>query len=152
MSFFSFARSSRSGLARSSAAVLVLASSLPGLAACNSGKVAEPAPSPKPAATSATAAAGGSSGAVDKAAADTAAAAKAAAEKAAAAPRREPVFRKVQAKPVAEVKPTPGDPTQGKFTLDDALKGLPGKGTSLIADVTTSAGKLECQLYSDKAP
>jgi peptidyl-prolyl cis-trans isomerase A (cyclophilin A) len=146
------ARRVRSGVLRSSAAALALASTLPMLAACNSGKVPEPAPSAKPAAASSTSTAGGSAGAVNKAAVDPAAAAKAAAEKAAAAPRREPVFPKVQAKPVAEVKPTPGDPVQGKFTLDDALKGLPGKGTTLIADVTTSSGKLECQLYADKAP
>ena len=133
------------------ASAFVLASLLPALGACNSGKVPEPAPSPKPAAEPATTAAGGSGGTVDKAAADRAAAQKAAAEKA-AAPRREPVFQKVQAKPVAEVKPTPGDPVQGKFTLEDALKGLPGKGTALVADITTSNGKLECQLYSDKAP
>lgn len=153
MSFLSlsFARSTRSVVFRSSAAAVALASVFPALAACNSGKVPEPAPSPKPTTTATSTAAAGSGGVANTAAADTAAA-KAAAEKAGSAPRREPVFPKVQAKPVAEVKPTPGDPVQGKFSLDDALKGLPGKGTSLIADITTSVGKLECQLYADKAP
>jgi peptidyl-prolyl cis-trans isomerase A (cyclophilin A) len=144
----SSARSLRAGVL-GSATVLGVASLL---AACNADKVPEPAPSAKPAAVSSTpAAAGGSSATVDKAAADRAAALKSAAEKS-AAPRREPVFSKVQAKPVVEVKPTPGDPVLGKFSLEDALKGLPGKGTNLIADVTTSSGKLECQLYADKAP
>jgi peptidyl-prolyl cis-trans isomerase A (cyclophilin A) len=91
---------------------------------------------------------------VDKAAADRAAALKAAIEKATAekAQLRQPQFGKVQAKPVAEVQPTPGDPVQGKFSMDDALKGLPGKGTKLFADVATSDGKLECELWPDKAP
>ncbi|MEY2933059.1 MAG: hypothetical protein RL033_3808 [Pseudomonadota bacterium] len=144
----SSARPRQFRLFRGSATALVLTSLL---AACNSGKVPEPAPSPKATTTPSTPAAGGSSATVDKAAADRAAAEKSAAEKSAAA-RREPVFPKVQAKPVAEVKPTPGDPLLGKFSLEDALKGLPGKGTTLVADVTTSSGKLECQLYADKAP
>jgi peptidyl-prolyl cis-trans isomerase A (cyclophilin A) len=59
--------------------------------------------------------------------------------------------RKVSAKPVAEVKPTPGDPLQGKFTLDDALKGLPGDGP-LLATIQTDKEPLECELWPDKAP
>lgn len=44
-----------------------------------------------------------------------------------------------------------GDPLQGKFSLDDALKGLPKTG-KLIADLVTDAGSLKCELYDDKAP
>ena len=44
-----------------------------------------------------------------------------------------------------------GDPLGGKFTLDDALKDLPGKG-SLVAEIQTGLGKLECKLYDDRAP
>ena len=48
-------------------------------------------------------------------------------------------------------KANSGDPSNGKFTLEDATKGLPRKG-KLIADVTTEAGKLRCELFDDKAP
>jgi peptidyl-prolyl cis-trans isomerase A (cyclophilin A) len=143
---------------RHSGAMALLVSLLAPLAACQSGKVPEPTKEAKPAtpAPSATpAAAGGASTAtVDTAAADRAAAARAAAAKAAAErPQlREPVFQKVQAKPVAEVKPAAGDPVQGKFGMEDALKGLPGKGTKVVAELTTSDGKLECELWPDKAP
>jgi peptidyl-prolyl cis-trans isomerase A (cyclophilin A) len=130
----------------SSAALLL--SCLISVAGCESGKV--PEPSSKPASTKpAAAGSGGAAGTVDKAAADRAVALKAAVEK---AQLRQPTFGKVQAKPVAEVQPTPGDPVQGKFSMDDALKGLSGKGTKLFADVTTSDGKLECELWPDKAP
>jgi peptidyl-prolyl cis-trans isomerase A (cyclophilin A) len=44
-----------------------------------------------------------------------------------------------------------GDPLGGKFTLDDAVNGLTGKG-SLVAEIQTSLGKLECKLLDDKAP
>ena len=131
---------------RCSSAALLL-SCLAAVAGCESHKVPEPAS--KPATPPAAAGSGGAAGAVDKAAADRAAALKAAVEK---AQLRQPTFGKVQAKPVAEVQPTPGDPVQGKFSMDDALKGLTGKGTKLFADVTTSDGKLECELWPDKAP
>jgi peptidyl-prolyl cis-trans isomerase A (cyclophilin A) len=60
------------------------------------------------------------------------------------------------------VKPPPGfqvatgapdskDPHAGKFSLDEALKDLPGKG-KLHATIRTSLGSLECQLFDDKAP
>ncbi len=65
---------------------------------------------------------------------------------------REPEFGKVAAKPVAAVKPAPGDPVNGKFGMEDALKGLSGSGEKLYADLQTSAGKLECELWPDKAP
>ncbi len=54
-------------------------------------------------------------------------------------------------KPVASVPVSPDDPLAGKFTLDDATKGLAGTG-SLYADIQTDQGKLECELYDDKAP
>jgi peptidyl-prolyl cis-trans isomerase A (cyclophilin A) len=44
-----------------------------------------------------------------------------------------------------------GDPAQGKFTLDEATKGLKPKG-KLWADLDTDKGKLRCELYPDKAP
>lgn len=43
------------------------------------------------------------------------------------------------------------DPLGGKFTLQQATAGLKGKGT-LLAEIETSNGKLECELYEDKAP
>jgi peptidyl-prolyl cis-trans isomerase A (cyclophilin A) len=46
---------------------------------------------------------------------------------------------------------SPDDPLAGKFTLEDATKGLPGSGP-LYADIQTELGKLECELYEDKAP
>jgi len=134
--------------ARCCSSAALLLSCLVAVAGCESGKVAEPSSKPastKPAATGS----GGAANTVDKAAADRAAALKAAVEK---AQLRQPTFGKVQAKPVAEVQATPGDPVQGKFSMDDALKGLSGKGTKLFADVTTSDGKLECELWPDKAP
>jgi len=53
--------------------------------------------------------------------------------------------------PVASVPVSPDDPLAGKFTLDDATKGLTGTG-DLYADIQTDLGKLECELYADKAP
>ena len=43
------------------------------------------------------------------------------------------------------------DPVHGKFTLDDATAGLAGKGP-LVAEIETDEGKLQCDLYDDKAP
>jgi peptidyl-prolyl cis-trans isomerase A (cyclophilin A) len=59
--------------------------------------------------------------------------------------------RKVSAKPVKEVKASPDDPLKGKFTLEDALKNLPGKGV-LTAEIKTELGTLTCDLFDDKAP
>ena len=59
--------------------------------------------------------------------------------------------REVKAKPVAEVKPSADDPVKGKWTLDDATKGLP-KGDVLVASIETDMGTLECTLFADKAP
>jgi peptidyl-prolyl cis-trans isomerase A (cyclophilin A) len=46
---------------------------------------------------------------------------------------------------------SPDDPLAGKFTLDDATKGLVGTGP-LVAEIQTGLGKLTCDLFSDKAP
>lgn len=48
-------------------------------------------------------------------------------------------------------QPTSPDPVGGKFTLAEALKGLPAKGT-LTATIDTSAGSIVCKLFDDKAP
>jgi peptidyl-prolyl cis-trans isomerase A (cyclophilin A) len=66
--------------------------------------------------------------------------------------QREPSFGKVTPRPPTPVKPTAGDPTAGKFGMEDALKGLSGEGEKLFADIKTSAGTLECELWPDKAP
>ena len=55
------------------------------------------------------------------------------------------------AKPVASVTPSPDDPLKGVFTLEDATKGLTGKGT-LVAEIKTELGNLRCELFEDKAP
>ncbi len=59
--------------------------------------------------------------------------------------------KKVVAKPVASVVPSPDDPLRGVFKLETAIAGLPGKGV-LMADIKTDLGKLECELFADKAP
>ncbi|MET0793856.1 MAG: peptidylprolyl isomerase [Polyangiaceae bacterium] len=57
-----------------------------------------------------------------------------------------------QAPPAEAPKATEGgDPAHGKFTLDEATAGLAGKGP-LLAEIDTDLGKLECDLYDDKAP
>jgi peptidyl-prolyl cis-trans isomerase A (cyclophilin A) len=66
-------------------------------------------------------------------------------------PPPKPAKRKVVAKPVATVPVSPDDPMKGKFTLDDATKGLPA-GKQLVATIETSMGNLECKLFDDKAP
>jgi peptidyl-prolyl cis-trans isomerase A (cyclophilin A) len=78
-------------------------------------------------------------------AAQTAAPVETAATTASAAPAPAPTSK------VASVPVSPDDPLAGKFTLDDATKGLTGTG-SLYADIQTDLGKLECELYEDKAP
>ncbi|WP_394837752.1 peptidylprolyl isomerase [Pendulispora rubella] len=52
-------------------------------------------------------------------------------------------------KPPAAAKA--GDPLEGKFTLADATKDIPGTG-ALIATMDTSEGELKCKLLEDKAP
>jgi peptidyl-prolyl cis-trans isomerase A (cyclophilin A) len=44
-----------------------------------------------------------------------------------------------------------GDPARGKFTLEDATKGLAAAG-ALSATIKTSQGDLKCRLLDDKAP
>jgi peptidyl-prolyl cis-trans isomerase A (cyclophilin A) len=56
-----------------------------------------------------------------------------------------PVFQQAQA------KVNPADPLQGKFTLADATKGIPGTG-ALLATIDTNHGKVTCKLFEDKAP
>ncbi|MCA9634316.1 MAG: peptidylprolyl isomerase, partial [Myxococcales bacterium] len=66
-------------------------------------------------------------------------------------PHQQGSGRKVAAKPVASVVPSPDDPLKGKFDLEDAAKGLKGEGY-FKATMDTTAGKLECELWQDKAP
>jgi peptidyl-prolyl cis-trans isomerase A (cyclophilin A) len=45
------------------------------------------------------------------------------------------------------------DPVGGKFTLEQATKGLPGPATApLVATIDTSKGKFTCELYDKQAP
>ena len=53
--------------------------------------------------------------------------------------------------PAPTVPPAEGDPAKGKFTVEDATQGLPKDG-KLVAELDTDKGKLECELYADKAP
>lgn len=52
---------------------------------------------------------------------------------------------------VATVPVSPDDPMKGKFSLEQATKGLPKEGT-LIAKLETEHGALSCELFEDKAP
>lgn len=105
---------------------------------CESGKTPEPAPRDEPAATAS-------------------AAQPIVEERRQAAERRQPPAsppsreRKVEAQPVAEVPVSEGDPVAGKFTLEDATRGL-AKDGKLVAQLMTDKGKVDCELYSDKAP
>ncbi len=65
--------------------------------------------------------------------------------------REDRLGRKALNRPAGQSKTTSGDPLNGKFTLADATKGLPGTG-KLMAEIQTDQGKLECELYDDKAP
>ncbi len=47
--------------------------------------------------------------------------------------------------------PNAPDPHNGRFTLNEALKGLKGKG-GLVATIQTSMGNFYCDLYEDKTP
>ena len=81
-------------------------------------------------------------------AAQTAAPVETAAATASVAPAAPPMSK---GPAVATVPVSPDDPLAGKFTLDDATKGLTGTG-ALYAEIQTDLGKLECELYDDKAP
>src|SRR4029077_19959744 len=46
-----------------------------------------------------------------------------------------------------------GDPAGGKFTVEQATKGLPGPATApLVATIETSKGKFTCELCDRQAP
>jgi peptidyl-prolyl cis-trans isomerase A (cyclophilin A) len=62
-----------------------------------------------------------------------------------------PQKRKVVAKPTAPTVVSPDDPIKGKWSLDDATKGLPA-GKQIVATIETDLGSLECKLFDDKAP
>jgi peptidyl-prolyl cis-trans isomerase A (cyclophilin A) len=80
------------------------------------------------------------------------------------APTKEPASE-ATAKPIAKAPPAgdlgaaaaggggkkTGDPLEGRFTLADATKDLPGKG-AIVARIDTSKGTLQCRLLDDKAP
>jgi peptidyl-prolyl cis-trans isomerase A (cyclophilin A) len=66
-----------------------------------------------------------------------------------APPARPPMA--VEARPVAKVPIAADDPAKGDFSLADATKGLAGTG-ALVAEIQTDKGKLECELYEDRAP
>jgi peptidyl-prolyl cis-trans isomerase A (cyclophilin A) len=53
--------------------------------------------------------------------------------------------------PVAMVPVSPDDPVKGVWSLDDATKGLAKEG-QLLATIDTEKGKLECELWDDRAP
>jgi len=55
------------------------------------------------------------------------------------------------AKPAEGASDSGGDPVHGKFTLEDATVGLAGTGP-MVAEIETDLGKLNCDLYDDKAP
>jgi peptidyl-prolyl cis-trans isomerase A (cyclophilin A) len=63
-----------------------------------------------------------------------------------------PVFDPtIKAKPVKALPPSPDDPLQGKFSLAEATKGLPTKGT-LVAEIDTTLGIITCRLLETQAP
>ena len=66
-------------------------------------------------------------------------------------PRTTPEKRPVHARPVASVAPSPDDPLQGRWTLQEATAGL-GTDGQLRAAIRTSMGELGCTLWPDKAP
>jgi peptidyl-prolyl cis-trans isomerase A (cyclophilin A) len=52
-----------------------------------------------------------------------------------------------------EAAGAPPDPADGKFTLEQATKGIPGPATApLVATIETSLGKFTCELYDKQAP
>src|SRR5258708_29186705 len=57
----------------------------------------------------------------------------------------------VVAAPAARAQGSDDDPAKGHFTLEEALKGVPGKGT-LTATIETTQGKFKCELYEKQAP
>jgi peptidyl-prolyl cis-trans isomerase A (cyclophilin A) len=55
------------------------------------------------------------------------------------------------AAPGARAQGSEDDPVKGHFTLEEAVKGLPAKGT-LTATIETTQGKFKCELYEKQAP
>jgi peptidyl-prolyl cis-trans isomerase A (cyclophilin A) len=53
--------------------------------------------------------------------------------------------------PLAAVPVSADDPIHGKWSLQDALAGLP-PGKTIVATIETDLGAIECKLYGDKAP
>lgn len=50
-----------------------------------------------------------------------------------------------------DLGPLTSDPAHGKFTLAEALEGLPPKG-AITATIATNLGTMKCKLFDDKAP
>jgi peptidyl-prolyl cis-trans isomerase A (cyclophilin A) len=127
---------------------------LPLLLACES-KVPEPAEKPAPKAETTPVAAKASAAPAETAAAEASAAAPAASASAAPADSVAPSTSAAPAvkmqTPVAMVPVSPDDPLKGVWSLDDATKGL-AKDGKLIATIDTEKGKLECELFDDRAP
>jgi len=48
-------------------------------------------------------------------------------------------------------EPSSPDPRRGRFSIADATQGMPA-GTTLAADIETSMGTFNCQLWPDRAP
>jgi peptidyl-prolyl cis-trans isomerase A (cyclophilin A) len=65
-------------------------------------------------------------------------------------PNTPPITTREQLAPPPQGKGGP-DPLDGKFTIADATKDLPGKGP-IVAKIETSKGTLQCKLLDDKAP
>ena len=120
-----------------SLSLLAPASLLLALAAC---KASPPEPSPEPTPTTGYLAAG-QNGTLGGKPAETA-------RRPTPPPQQK---RKVVAKPVASVTPAADDPVKGKWSLEDATKGLPA-GKQIVATIETDHGNLECKLFDDKAP
>ena len=77
--------------------------------------------------------------------------AESAPERKRANPHEAPVEQERPRRPMGRGGPTSPDPANGKFDLSEALVGLGGKGKP-HATIDTSMGKLECELFADKAP
>jgi len=72
-------------------------------------------------------------------------------EESAAATKTPAADTPTPASPAPKAEVAADDPLHGKFTLEDATANLAGKGP-LVAEVDTDEGKLECDLFDDKAP
>ena len=65
---------------------------------------------------------------------------------------RSPATKRKPTRQAPAARPTAPDPMGGKFTLEQALSGLPEEGHAATRRIETSLGRLECKLYADKAP